>query len=130
MAPIELRNVSTFYHAGSGEIRALEDVPLDIEAGEFISTIGPPGSGKSTLMHGFGGLGAHPSETILQLFHQPSREGHPIALLIHDLELAAATPAALKSATGKSPGSWTPRWRVSAGRHVPRPGPGTEHTTL
>src|ERR1041384_5302336 len=50
MALVELRNVSKIYRLGDEEIRALDDVTLDIEAGEFISIIGHSGSGKSTLM--------------------------------------------------------------------------------
>src|SRR6476620_2468995 len=56
MALVELRNVSKIYRLGEEEIRALDDVSLDIDSGEFISIIGPSGSGKSTLMHILGCL--------------------------------------------------------------------------
>ncbi len=64
MALVELRNVSKIYHLGGEEIRALDDVSLDIEAGEFISIIGPSGSGKSTLMHILGCLDTPTKGTI------------------------------------------------------------------
>ncbi len=56
MPLVELRNVSKIYHLGGEEIRALDDLTLDIDSGEFISIIGPSGSGKSTLMHILGCL--------------------------------------------------------------------------
>lgn len=64
MALVELRNVSKIYHLGDEEIRALDDISLDIEAGEFISIIGPSGSGKSTLMHILGCLDSPTAGTI------------------------------------------------------------------
>src|SRR3954462_3917055 len=64
MPLVELRNVSKIYHLGGEEIRALDDVSLDIEAGEFISIIGPSGSGKSTLMHILGCLDSPSKGTI------------------------------------------------------------------
>src|SRR6266702_3312807 len=66
MPLVELRNVSKIYHLGGEEIRALNDVSLDIEAGEFISIIGPSGSGKSTLMHILGCLDS-PSKGTIEL---------------------------------------------------------------
>lgn len=56
MALLELRNVSKIYHLGGEEIRALDDVSLDLDQAEFVSIIGPSGSGKSTLMHILGCL--------------------------------------------------------------------------
>ena len=64
MALVELRNVSKIYHLGGEEIRALDDVSLDIQPGEFISIIGPSGSGKSTLMHILGCLDSPTRGTI------------------------------------------------------------------
>ena len=64
MALVELRNVSKIYHLGGEEIRALDDVSVDIQAGEFISIIGPSGSGKSTLMHILGCLDSPTQGTI------------------------------------------------------------------
>jgi len=66
MALVELRNVSKVYRLGEEEIRALDDVTLDIEEGEFISIIGPSGSGKSTLMHILGCLDS-PTKGTIQL---------------------------------------------------------------
>jgi putative ABC transport system ATP-binding protein len=64
MALIQVRNLSKIYRLGGEEIRALDDVSLDIDAGEFISIIGPSGSGKSTLMHILGCLDSPTQGTI------------------------------------------------------------------
>ena len=64
MALVEVRNISKIYHLGGEEIRALDDVSLDIGSGEFISIIGPSGSGKSTLMHILGCLDTPTKGTI------------------------------------------------------------------
>src|SRR5438034_4060468 len=64
MPLVAVRNVSKIYLLGDEEIRALDDVTLNIEQGEFISIIGPSGSGKSTLMHILGCLDSPTKGTI------------------------------------------------------------------
>ena len=56
MALIELTDVVKSYRVGEQEIRALDGVSLEIEAGEYAAVTGPSGSGKSTLMHLLGCL--------------------------------------------------------------------------
>jgi len=51
-----LDNISKIYGAGNTEVRALSEVNLVVEAGEYCSIMGPSGSGKSTAMNIIGCL--------------------------------------------------------------------------
>ncbi len=54
---LELKNVSFTYSKGMAyEVRALENINLSIDKGQFIGVIGHTGSGKSTLIQHLNGL--------------------------------------------------------------------------
>jgi putative ABC transport system ATP-binding protein len=55
-ALLTLENVSKTYGEGGGMVRALDDVDMTINAGEFVAIMGPSGSGKSTAMNILGCL--------------------------------------------------------------------------
>ena len=56
MGIVTLENVSKIYPSQQGDIYAVRDVNLDIEAGEFYSLLGSSGSGKTTTLRLLGGF--------------------------------------------------------------------------
>jgi putative ABC transport system ATP-binding protein len=53
---ISLNHVSKTYETPAGKFAALQDVDLEIRAGEFVGVVGKSGSGKSTLLNMVAGI--------------------------------------------------------------------------
>ncbi|MFY9197771.1 MAG: ABC transporter ATP-binding protein [Acutalibacteraceae bacterium] len=51
MELIKFNHISKIYNPGENEVRALDDVSLSIDKGEFVAIVGQSGSGKSTMMN-------------------------------------------------------------------------------
>ena len=64
MIILSTENLKKTYGKGETEVKALNDVTLEVEQGEFVSIVGTSGSGKSTLLHMLGGLDRPTSGTV------------------------------------------------------------------
>jgi len=64
MSIVELRGVTKSFRKGDETITPLDNVDLDIQEGEFVSLMGPSGTGKSTLLNVVSGIDRIESGTI------------------------------------------------------------------
>jgi len=56
---ISLKGVRKVYRSRDGEVEAIRNVTMDVNAGELVSIVGPSGCGKSTLLKILAGLHEH-----------------------------------------------------------------------
>lgn len=56
MAFLEVTALTRIYGIGEASVKALDNVSLAVEKGQFVAVMGASGSGKSTLMHLLGGV--------------------------------------------------------------------------
>lgn len=74
---MKLTGIHKIYNPGENEVRALDNIDLTIDRGEYVAIIGQSGSGKSTLMNILGCLDVPTSgEYIL--------DGHDVSTLTDD----------------------------------------------
>ena len=65
MNVIETNNLFKIYQQGEIEVKALNDVSICFEQGEFTSIVGPSGSGKTTFLNAIGGLDTPTSGNVM-----------------------------------------------------------------
>lgn len=65
MPLVEMRGLTKKYQQGDDVIYPLRQLSLDIEAGEFVSLMGPSGTGKSTLLNVLAGIDRADSGSVL-----------------------------------------------------------------
>lgn len=75
---LSVRNVGRVFENG---LRALDNVSLEIEAGEIVAVVGGSGCGKSTLLRLIAGLD-QPSEGSVRVDDDPIRAPHPAVGLV------------------------------------------------
>jgi len=67
---ISTADLTKVYQRGREEVRALDRVTFEVNAGEFVAIVGPSGAGKSTLLNLLGCMDA-PTSGRLQLLGRP-----------------------------------------------------------
>lgn len=66
---IKVENLNKIYPLGSNSFKALDDINLSVDKGEFLGFVGPSGSGKTTLLNIIGSLDAPTTGTARVLDH-------------------------------------------------------------
>jgi len=84
---ISISNLRKIYSMGEIEVRALDGVDLEVDAGDYLAVMGPSGSGKSTLMNLIGCLDTPTSGEYILNGHAVSRLDDSELALIRNSEI-------------------------------------------
>jgi len=74
---IQIKNVNKYFKTDEKDVKALEDINLEIDSGKLVCLLGPSGCGKTTLLRLIGGLDKPDSGEILEnntLITGPSKD--------------------------------------------------------
>ncbi len=74
MMLLEIENLVTLFHTRRGVVRAVDNVSLSLEKGDFISVVGESGCGKSTLAYSIIRLIDPPGEIVSGEIHFDGKE--------------------------------------------------------
>jgi putative ABC transport system ATP-binding protein len=72
-AILNLRAVTKVYGTGESEVRALDQVDLELQIGEVVAVMGPSGAGKTTLLTIAGGL-QRPTAGVVEINGRPIQD--------------------------------------------------------
>ncbi len=72
---VQLRDVTKNYRRDAFELKVLQGITLDVEAGDYVALMGPSGSGKSTLLNLLAGIDQPTSGELIVAGQQVSRLG-------------------------------------------------------
>jgi oligopeptide/dipeptide ABC transporter ATP-binding protein len=89
---IELERIGVQFRQGRRVLRAIEDVSLDIKAGETLALVGESGSGKTTLGHVVAGLRAPNSGAVRFSGRPPGRTARRAVQIVFQDPFGALDP--------------------------------------
>jgi len=82
---LEAQSVVKQYPVGSGTVKAVDGVDLNLQRGEFVALVGPSGSGKTTMLAMLAGLLSPTSGSIII-------DGQDLATIVLGVPMALSIP--------------------------------------